>query len=749
MKNMSFKIGGMHCAACAVGIEKYLGKQNGVFSVSVNIATERMDVSFDEALQTPEALAALVARIGYSASEFISAESMAASRRREEAEGKRQELLAMRNRVALCVLFALPLLYVSMLHMMLGAPLPAFMDMHTAPLVFALLQFALTVPILILGRGFYTVGLPALLHGRPNMDSLVAVGTGSAFIYSVYCTARIAFGGADFVMRICFESAAVVVTLVFLGKYLEARSKGRTSEAIEKLTELAPETATVTRDGKNLDIPAEWLREGDSVTVLPGGRFPCDGTVISGVSTADLSMLTGESLPVTVEPGFSVTGGSINGDGRVIFSATRVGADTALSRIIRMVEDAQGKKAPIAKLADRVAGVFVPAVMAIAVVAALCWLLAGKDVDFVLGVFVSVLVIACPCALGLATPTAIMTGTGRGAQLGILFKSGEALQALSSADVALLDKTGTVTAGAPALVDIITVSGRGSDALLALVAAAEEGSGHPVAKAIIDAAKQRKLVLPMAESVTALPGLGIEARVAESALLVGNQRLMEERKVNITSLLPQAERFSEEGCILMFAAVDGIAAGLFPAVDKLREDSAEAVVGLHKFGYKVVMLTGDNEKTAATIAGAAGIRDWRSGVLPEGKAEVVERFRAEGMRVAMVGDGINDAPALAAADVGVAIGGGTDVAIESADVVLMGGTLSDLVTAARLSAAVMRNVKENLFWAFFYNCIGIPFAAGVVYALGGPLLPAVFSGAAMALSSVCVVGNALRLKRFK
>lgn len=749
MKNMSFKIGGMHCASCSAGIEKYLGKQSGVISVSVNLATERMDIIFDETQITGEQIAGLVQRLGYTAGEYVSSQSKAAERRRQEAQQKEEELRAMRNRVIVCICLALPLLYVSMGHMMFGAPLPAFMDMHTAPLAFALIQLALTVPILVEGRIFYTDGFPSLFRGHPNMDSLVAVGTGAAFLYSLYAAVRIALGGTAFAERLVFESAAVVVTLVFLGKYLEARSKGRTSDAIRKLTELAPETATVTRDGKTLQIPAEWLHPGDAVTVLPGERFPCDGVVISGISTADLSMLTGESLPVTVETGSSVTGGSINGEGRIIFTATNVGADTALSQIIRMVEDAQGKKAPIARLADKVAGVFVPVVMGIAVLAAAAWALAGKDAEFVLGIFVSVLVIACPCALGLATPTAIMTGTGRGAELGILFKSGEALQALRFASVCVLDKTGTVTVGAPVLVDIISVNGFDARELLRLAAAAETGSGHPVAKAVTDAAAENKLPLPQADSVTALPGLGIEAVVSGKSLLIGNEKLMAERSVDITSLISDAERLSNQGCILMFAAVDGIAAGLFPAIDAIRPDSAEAIERLHNLGYKVIMLTGDNEKTAASIAKAAGVDEVRANVLPDGKAAVIQELKAGGAKVAMVGDGINDAPALTVADVGVAIGGGTDVAIESAGIVLLGNSLGDLTTAARLSAAVIRNIKQNLFWAFFYNCVGIPFAAGVFYAFGGPLLPAVFAGAAMAMSSVCVVGNALRLKKFR
>lgn len=745
MTEKVFKISGMHCAACSSSIERFMRRQPGVESVSVNLTTEKMNISYDESLDADK-ICELVSRLSFGAEEYVSADALAAEARKREAAEKAAELDSMKRRVILCICFALPLLYVSMGHM-IGLPLPGFIDPHHAPLAFALVQLVLTLPIVIGGRSFYINGFGSLAKGHPNMDTLVAIGTFSALAYGVYALIRIAMGDVSFAQNLFFESAAVVISLVLLGKYLEARSKRHTSDAIRALTELAPETATVTRHGETGEVPVSELREGDVITVRPGERFPCDGVVTSGVSSADLSMLTGESLPVTLEEGGSVTGGSINGEGLIVFSATKVGGDTTLARIIRMVEDAQGRKAPIAKIADKVAGIFVPVVMAIALLAAIIWAIAGKDAEFVLNVFVSVLVVACPCSLGLATPTAIMVGTGRGAELGILYKSGEALQAMAFADTAVLDKTGTVTEGRPKLMSIYAVNGA-TEELLCLCAAAEAGSEHPVARAITEAAQRRKIRLPEAENITAIPGRGIKARVSGMELLIGNALLMQENGVEI-SAEDKISELESAGCMLMFAALDGCFAGLFGAVDTIKPDSPEAINALHNLGITTIMLTGDNEKAAHAIADKAGIENVLAGVLPEGKAGEIEKLKGAGKKVCMVGDGINDAPALASADIGVAIGSGTDVAIESADVVLMGSELSSLVTALRLSRAVMRNIKQNLFWAFFYNCIGIPFAAGLFYAFGGPLLSPMFAGAAMALSSISVVSNALRLKNFK
>ncbi len=746
MTEKVFKISGMHCAACSSSIERFMSRQSGVENVSVNLTTEKMNISYDDSCLDTDKICELVAGLSFGAEEYVSADAMARDARKKEEAEKAAELESMKRRVILCICFALPLLYVSMGHM-IGLPLPRVIDPHYAPLAFAVVQLVLTLPVVIGGRNFYINGFGSLVKGHPNMDTLVAIGTFSALLYGTYSLIRIALGDVSFAGNLFFESAAVVISLVLLGKYLEARSKHHTSDAIRALTELAPETATVTRHGETDQVPVSELREGDVITVRPGERFPCDGVVTNGISSADLSMLTGESLPVTLEEGGTVTGGSINGEGVIVFSATKVGGDTTLAQIIRMVEDAQGKKAPIAKIADRVAGVFVPVVMGIALLAAIIWAIAGKDIEFVLNVFVSVLVVACPCSLGLATPTAIMVGTGRGAELGVLYKSGEALQAMAFADTAVLDKTGTVTEGKPRLTSVYAVSNT-EDELLAMCAAAESGSEHPIAKAITEAAKERELSIPHADNITAIPGRGIKAQVGGQQLLIGNATLMEENKIEI-SAADKAAELENSGCMLMFAACDGRFAGLFGAVDTIKPDSPNAISDLHNNGITTIMLTGDNENAANAIAKTAGIDNVIAGVLPEGKAGEIEKLKAEGRKVCMVGDGINDAPALASADIGAAIGNGTDVAIESADVVLMGSELSALVTALRLSKAVMRNIKQNLFWAFFYNCIGIPFAAGLFYAFGGPLLSPMFAGAAMALSSISVVSNALRLKKFK
>lgn len=745
MTTKTFKISGMHCAACAVGSEKSINRLPGIISASVNLTTETAVVEYDPSLVKFAEIMAAVSLLGFAVVELEDKKAVAEDVLRREAEAR-----AIRRRVITSVIMAIPLLYIAMGHMMWSQlPLPSFMSMHEGPLGFALVQFALTAVVLYSGRRFYIVGFRSLFRGVPNMDTLVAIGTGSAFLYSIYNTVLIALGDHGAVHLLFFESAAIVVTLVMLGKYLEAFSKGKTSAAIEKLTELAPEKATIEKDGKQLEISTSELTVGDIVLVFPGGRFPCDGTVTEGISSADNSMLTGESLPVTIAEGSSVIGGAINGEGLIKFRADKVGGDTALSQIVRMVEDAQGKKAPIAHLADVISGYFVPAVLVIAAVSAIVWALLGKDAAFILNIFVSVLIIACPCALGLATPTAIMVGTGRGAEFGILFKSGEALQSAHNLTHVVLDKTGTVTEGKPVVTDISLSGTMEEDELLAIAAAAESGSEHPVARAIREAAKDRSLELPPASDISAIPGRGIEANVSGKSVLIGNAALMRERAVDIAKLTPDAEKYSSRGKILMYCSVDGEAAGLFAAADTVKADSKDAIKSLHKLGLKTIMLTGDNANAAKSIADSVGIDEVVSDILPGDKANEIEKLTRNGMKVAMVGDGINDAPALAAATVGIAIGTGTDVAIESADIVLMSGELSGVYGAVKLSRAVIRNIKENLFWAFIYNCIGIPFAAGVVYAFGGPLLTPMFGGAAMALSSVCVVLNALRLRGFK
>lgn len=737
MTEKVFKISGMHCAACSSSIERFMSRQSGVENVSVNLTTEKMNISYDDSCLDTDKICELVAGLSFGAEEYVSADAMARDARKKEEAEKAAELESMKRRVILCICFALPLLYVSMGHM-IGLPLPRVIDPHYAPLAFAAVQLVLTLPVVIGGRNFYINGFGSLVKGHPNMDTLVAIGTFSALLYGIYSLIRIALGDVSFAGNLFFESATVVISLVLLGKYLEARSKHHTSDAIRALTELAPETATVTRHGETDQVPVSELREGDVITVRPGERFPCDGVVTNGISSADLSMLTGESLPVTLEEGGTVTGGSINGEGVIVFSATKVGGDTTLAQIIRMVEDAQGKKAPIAKIADRVAGVFVPVVMGIALLAAIIWAIAGKDIEFVLNVFVSVLVVACPCSLGLATPTAIMVGTGRGAELGVLYKSGEALQAMAFADTAVLDKTGTVTEGKPRLTSVYAVSNT-EDELLAMCAAAESGSEHPIAKAITEAAKERELPIPSADNITAIPGRGIKAQVGGQQLLIGNATLMEENKIEI-SAADKAAELENSGCMLMFAACDGLFAGLFGAVDTIKPDSPNAISDLHNNGITTIMLTGDNENATNAIAKTAGIDNVIAGVLPEGKAGEIEKLKAEGRKVCMVGDGINDAPALAAADTAIAMGGGTDVAIESSDITLLGVRLSAVPDALAVSRATMGAIRLNLAWALLYNVLSVGAAAfGVV----NPSMAA----AAMSLSSIAVLMNSLRLKK--
>lgn len=738
-------ITGMTCASCAAAVERAVKKLDGAQSVSVNLATNRASVAYDPARLSLSNIKAAISDAGYGVEEFVEEIPDADEQRREK------EIKNMRLRLILAALFAVPELYIAMSHMIsfVSLPMPGFMSPHGAPLIFALVQLFLTLPILFSGSRFFRVGIKLLFKGGPNMDTLIAIGTGSAFLYSLYATVRIGLGDHGFSGSLYFESAAIVITLVMLGKYLEAVSKGRTSDAIKKLMRLAPKTALVVRGGIEHEIPVAEVIVGDTVIVKPGASFPVDGAVSEGISSVDESMLTGESLPVEKRAGDMVTGGSINGEGLLRFTVTQVGRDTVLAKIIKLVEDAQSKKAPIAKLADVVSGYFVPAVMGIALLSAVAWALAGKDFDFVLTAFVSVLVIACPCALGLATPTAIMVGTGKGAELGVLIKSGEALETAHHITTVVLDKTGTITEGKPRLAQILPLNGMDETELLRLAAAAESGSEHPVARAILEAARARGLELPRVEEFKAVPGRGIDAATAGKRVLAGNEKLMVERNIALDGAREIADELASRGHTVMYVAVNGVLGGLMSAADAVKEGSRRAVERLKTLGIDVVMITGDNKNTAAAIAAEVGISHVLSDVLPQDKAEQVKKLQQEGKKVAMVGDGINDAPALAQADVGMAIGTGTDVAVESADVVLMRGDLNEVPTAIELSRATIRNIKQNLFWAFGYNTLGIPFAAGVFYLFGGPLLNPIFAGAAMALSSVSVVSNALRLKAFR
>lgn len=751
MITQQYHIDGMSCAACSSAVERVTRKLPGVESSDVNLTTSRMVITYDEDQVTPELICQKVSRAGFSASLIVEEEQ---NRKKEEEEWQQQEeqLQAVRRRVLTAICFAVPLLYISMGHMIpVSLPLPELLSMEANPLNFALAQLILTIPVLICGRKFYLVGIRALLKGNPNMDSLVAIGTGSAFIYSLVMTLGIPSDPMK-AHQLYYESAAVVVTLVMLGKFMESRSKGKTSEAIRKLMELAPDTAILYENGSEQEVETAFVKKGQHILIKPGSRIPLDGILVNGSSSVDESMLTGESIPVEKQPGDPVIGGSMNYNGAMEVEVTHTGNDTTLSKIIRMIEDAQGKKAPISKLADKVAGYFVPAVMGIAIVAALLWWLAGgKDLAFVLTIFVAVLVIACPCALGLATPTAIMVGTGVGAGHGILIKSGEALEICHKVDAVILDKTGTITEGKPRVTDIISESGELTpDELLLAAASCEQMSEHPLGQAIVLAAKEKGLPLNMPESFESITGAGILTTLKGRKVAVGNRRLLDALKLEAgKELTARASVCADEGKTPMYVSIDGRLAGLICVADTIKDTSIQAVEQIRSLGVRVYMVTGDNEKTARYIGFLAHVDEVIAEVLPEDKAAVVKDLQSQGKTVMMVGDGINDAPALVQADVGCAIGNGSDIALESGDVVLMKSDLMDVYRAIKLSKATIRNIKQNLFWAFFYNSLGIPVAAGLLYLLGGPLLSPMLGGFAMSLSSVCVVGNALRLRRLK
>ncbi|HWQ96749.1 MAG TPA: heavy metal translocating P-type ATPase [Clostridia bacterium] len=746
LKRAELGVEGMTCASCSSAVERALKKLDGVSEPSVNLATNRAAFSYDPTKVKLAQVRDAITKAGYTPLDLATEDT-----RDAEQEKREKALRLMRFRLITAIVFAAPILYIAMAHMFpkLGVPLPAFMNPHSFPLIFALVQLLLTIPVLFAGGRFFRVGFKTLFKGSPNMDTLVAIGTGSAFLYGVYATVLIYLGEFGFAQHLYFESAAVVITLVMLGKYLEAVSKSKTSEAIKKLMNLRPQTAVIVKDGVEMTVSLDEVAVGDVVLVRPGTAIPVDGTILDGASSVDESMLTGESLPVEKQPGSPVTGGSINGEGLLRFTVTRVGEDTALSKIIHLVEEAQGRKAPIAKLADVISGYFVPAVLGVAVLSAVIWALVGKDFNFVLNIFVTVLVIACPCALGLATPTAIMVGTGKGAELGVLIKGGEALETTHSINAVVLDKTGTITQGKPELTDILRYTVEVEADVLALTASAERGSEHPIARAIVSAAQQRNLALTEPDQFRAIPGRGIEAFVGGRRVLAGSAKLLTENGVDISRSVGDAVALSNSGKTLMYIAIDNALYALMAAADAVKPTSRAAVQQLKSLGLDVYMLTGDNAATAQAVAASVGIDHVLSDVLPDGKANEVQKLQSQGKRVAMVGDGINDAPALVQADVGMAIGTGTDVAVESADVVLMRGDLSAVSAAVALSRATIRNIRQNLFWAFAYNVVGIPFAAGVFFAFGGPLLTPVFAGAAMALSSVSVVSNALRLKRFR
>lgn len=746
MESKTFDIEGMSCASCAQTIEKATAKLPGMAKASVNLATEKLVVSYDDHQVTSAEIIKAVTDAGYQATEEVAAGATAD----QDREKKQKHIAEMWQRFWISAVFTVPLLYIAMGHMV-GLPLPDFLNPMTHAMTFAMVQLILTLPVLYVGREFFTVGFKALFKGHPNMFSLVALGTSAAFVYSLYGTVMIFLGDTSFTMALYYESAGVILTLITLGKYFEAVSKGKTSDAIKKLMGLAPKTAHILRDGVEIEVPVDAVQLDDIVIVRPGDKIPVDGVIVSGSSSVDEAMLTGESLPVEKKVGDAVIGASINKNGSFQFKATKVGKETALAQIIQLVEDAQGSKAPIAQLADKISGVFVPIVIGLAVLSGLAWFFLGQESwIFALTITISVLVIACPCALGLATPTAIMVGTGKGAENGVLIKSGDALETTHKIQTIVFDKTGTITEGKPVVTDILVADSALSEAeLLTLAASAEQGSEHPLGEAIVGAAKERQLPLAEGSDFSAIPGHGIRVTVNERVLLLGNIKLMKEEAIELSTFVQQADRLAEEGKTPMFVAKDGSFAGIIAVADTVKDSSQTAIARLHKMGIEAVMITGDNKRTAEAIAKQVGIDRVLSEVLPEDKALEVKKLQAEGKKVAMVGDGINDAPALAQADVGIAIGSGTDVAMESADIVLMRSDLMDVPTAVELSKATIKNIKENLFWAFAYNTLGIPVAMGVLHLFGGPLLSPMIAAAAMSFSSVSVLLNALRLKGFK
>lgn len=745
-----FNVTGMTCSACSAHVEKSVGKLEGVQSVNVNLLQHSMTVTFEPDVVDSGAIIQAVKHGGYGAS-LADAKEVAPNPQNTVAD----EMKEMKFRLISSFCFLIPLFYISMGHM-IGAPLPAILLGEENILIFALVQLFLTLPILFVNKKYFTVGFQALWNRSPNMDSLIALGSAASVLYSVFAIFAMAYymGRSDvmhahhYVMELYFESAAMILTLITVGKYLETRSKGKTSEAISKLMNLAPKMATIIKNGEEIEVSIEEVHEGDVLIVRPGYSIPVDGTIIEGFSAVDESAITGESIPVEKQVGNSVIGATVNKSGYFKMTATRVGKDTTLSQIITLVEEAGASKAPIAKLADKVSGVFVPIVIGIALVSAVVWLIVGQPFAFALSIGIAVLVISCPCALGLATPTAIMVGTGKGAENGILIKSAESLEIAHQLDTVVLDKTGTLTEGKPKVTDVIPAQGVLKNPFLRLAASLETLSEHPLAEAVVEYAKETEIKILEAKNLLATPGQGIEAEIDGKIIYGGNLKMMQEKNINIGEYLQKGETLANEGKTPLYFAEDNKFLGLLALADTLKESSKDAVDAFHHMGIDVVMLTGDNQRTADAIAKKLGILAIAD-VLPQDKEQEVRRLQELGKKVAMVGDGINDAPALTRADVGIAIGAGTDVAMESADIILMKSDLMDAVTAVQLSQATIRNIKQNLFWAFFYNTLGIPLAAGIFYPAFGLKLNPMFAAAAMSFSSVFVVGNALRLKLFR
>ncbi len=742
----TFAIEGMTCASCAQTIEKAVGKLSGVDKVSVNLATEKMQVSYNPSAISVSDVTGAVSNSGYAAVlETTDTQDHSRAEKREKKEKRMKQLL---NRFGISIIFTIPLLIISM-GPMVGMPLPNIVDPTINAFNFSLLQLILTLPIMVVSWEYFQKGFKTLFKGHPNMDSLIALGTAAAFVYSLAATIATGLGYGNFSDLLYYEVTGVILTLHTLGLFLEERSKGQMSSAIEKLVNLAPKTARVIRNGVEQEITVDEVALGDVIRVRPGESMPVDGVVVEGRTSVDESMLTGESIPVEKESGDEVIGASINKNGSIDYRATRVGSDTTLSQIIKLVEDAQGSKAPIARMADIITGYFVPIVIALAVFAGIAWLIAGQSGIFALSVIITTLVIACPCALGLATPTSIMVGTGKGAEHGILIKSGEALETTHNLDTIVFDKTGTLTEGKPIVTDILVTPLITKENLLYYAASGETGSEHPLGEAIVQKSKEENMTLAKPDHFEAIPGHGIRVEIEGKDMYIGNRKLMLEQKIDLSSMEKESDRLADEGKTPMYLSVDGELAGIIAVADTLKENSMKAVKELRRRGVEVIMITGDNKRTAKAIAKQVGIDSVLSEVLPEDKAKEVKKLQEAGKKVAMVGDGINDAPALAQADIGIAVGSGTDVAIESADIVLMRNDLTAVLTAIDLSHVTLRNIKQNLFWAFAYNFVGIPVAMGLLYIFSGPLMSPMFAAVAMSFSSVSVLLNALRLRRFK
>ena len=735
MKTEQYIISGMSCAACSASVERVMKRLDGVESCEVNLITGKMTVTYNQSKTGKEDFIRVVTKAGFG----ITADT---PEKKEKPKGQKDSFLP----IIISGIFSLTLLYISMGQMIFSSiPLPSFLDINEEPYNFAITQILLCLPPLYFGRKFFIKGIPLLFKGHPNMDSLVAIGAGASFIYSLVMTFTINHN-PHAVHNLYFESVAVVITLILLGKFLEKRSQKKTADAIEKLIELSPDTAVILKNNKEIEVKTEEIKVGDILIVRAGGKIALDGVIINGSSALDESMLTGESLPIEKTVGDFVTGGSINLNGRLEVKVTAIGLDTTLSKIIKFVEEAQSKKAPISKVADKVSGIFVPTVLIIATVSAVIWLISGADLPFALKIFTSVLVVACPCALGLATPTAIMVGTGLGAKNGILIRNGEVLETTHRINVAVFDKTGTVTKGSPVVLDIVSEE---KEEILKITASAESGSSHPLSKAITKKAEQLKIKLLPIENFENISGKGIKCLIEKQEVLVGKEAFLNQNGIDTAQFKTEAKLSASKGNSLVFVALDNKALGFISIADELKENSKEAFSKLKNLGIKTVLLSGDNKLCAEFIGKEIGTDEIYSEILPEQKAEIIEKLKSENSTVLMVGDGINDAPALTVADVGCAIGSGSDIAIESADIVLMKNDILDVSKAITLSRLTIKNIKQNLFWAFCYNTVLIPIAAGVLYAFGGPLMSPMFAGLAMSLSSLFVVTNALRLKNKK